>query len=510
MKTRILLAAILTLVGLVLTPATFAQQPERPLTNVDVVRLVKDGVPQSVILESIRSRPGTFDLSNKSRAALFAAGGKSRVKEMTQIWDAMMAKATNGRGGDEEEEPNPPNPQPNPPKGKTNAPSAAGGSGGQANPKVTPAAGAPKIAEQVKNPRAVQANAGVIAVLQQQRQVADSESAQMKLGIRPQNQASLPGGSSAVNGGSARSTTSAPATTVLRSPSAGTIGTEKTADATGNSLASRTATMTFVDATAVICAHDPTFRILNVSGSSFPATFTPIDQYNLYTITGCSFGGQSGKAYLYGAGTFQANFIVKFWSENSIALSLDPALSGYPDLNNLSLVIKRADGQEVQKPGFKFYAARQSVLLNAIPQSWVKLADFPFGFNTEYSSPTESGSSHVQRFANGHKNAFLAGVHDYYDFSRLLAGWTTDSLQLTTYDQNCPLVVTYRQNFGTWYANWDGDNIRVWLSDTTCSGFNPAFPLQNYQNWTGSYYSLKVWISGPRGTDPWTGKPASQ
>jgi hypothetical protein len=73
--------------------------------------------------------------------------------------------------------------------------------------------------------------------------------------------------------------------------------------------------------------------------------------------------------------------------------------------------------------------------------------------------------------------------------------------------------VTYREDFGTWDWDWAEDNpnnIRGYLSDTTCSGFFAGMPLENYQNWTGSYYALQVWVSGPRGLDPLTNQPVSQ
>jgi hypothetical protein len=72
------------------------------LTNQEVIRMVQAGVPASAIVASIRSsRDAKFDLSNNSRAALFAAGGQSEATEMREIWDAMIAETTNGRGGDE-------------------------------------------------------------------------------------------------------------------------------------------------------------------------------------------------------------------------------------------------------------------------------------------------------------------------------------------------------------------------------------------------------------------------
>jgi hypothetical protein len=116
----------------------------------------------------------------------------------------------------------------------------------------------------------------------------------------------------------------------------------------------------------------------------------------------------------------------------------------------------------------------------------------------------------VSRFFNGQKFD-PTGQYDVYDFGQLAPGWTTDSFQLNTYDQYCPYVITYRHTFGTFKGIWDSrGNIVVWLSDTTCSGFNPLSPFltYNYQNWTGSYYALQVWVNGPRGTDPFTDQRA--
>jgi hypothetical protein len=284
--------------------------------------------------------------------------------------------------------------------------------------------------------------------------------------------------------------------------------------------------------TAIICSTDPTFRILSVSGSADPATFTPTEQYDLYTITGCSFGNTSGKVSIYGKGSFQEDFIVKFWSENSIVVSLDSNLSGLPDFDNITLVVQRNDNLQTQKPGFKFYAARQTVPLKKIPSSWVSPVYFPSPFSVQYSSPPSgpgpgpnAGSAYVSRYADGikydlsapeecvEKKAMCAQYVDYYDFSQLAPGWTTDSFQVTTYPQTCPFTVTYREDFGTWDWDWAEDNpnnIRGYLSDTTCSGFFAGMPLENYQNWTGSYYALQVWVSGPRGLDPLTNQPVSQ
>ncbi|HKI24875.1 MAG TPA: hypothetical protein VKA07_01040 [Candidatus Sulfotelmatobacter sp.] len=279
------------------------------------------------------------------------------------------------------------------------------------------------------------------------------------------------------------------------------------------------------NSTALVCTNNPQFRILTVSGSQSTVTFTPIDQYNLYTITGCSFGNPDSKdkVYLYGANNLNVDFLIQFWSDNSIAVCLNPGLAGLPDLNKLTLVVQRGDGQQAQKGGFSFYAARQTVQLSAIPSSWVTLAALGSGstygnktMDAQYSSPPTSspgpgaGTAYVSRSFNGAKFDPTGQNPDFYNFTHLAPGFTTDSMQLITYPQNCPYVVTYKQDFGTWHAYWGTDNpnnIYIFLSDTTCSGVLPPTPWINYQNSTGSYYALKVWVNGPLGIDPITGQP---
>ena len=474
--------------------------PPRQLTNADVINMVKAGVPQSAIVTSIQSTPTQFDLSPNGLGSLRRAGVSQA------ILGAMQASGGAASGSVA------------PSTGVAGAGNAATGTEAAIDPNLQKL-GPPKMSALVKNPRAGQINSPVIAILKKQRSVADIEASQMKLSLRPVVQTGPAGGSQLMSAtGGAGS--SLPGTTGNRTAT-GVAGVGTGKGVTGNIPAS-ISHLPYFNSTAFTCANDPTFRILTVSGSAGPATFTPIDQYNLYTITGCSFGnpGSNDKVYIYGTGSFQGNFAIKFWSDNTIAITLDESISGYPDLSNINLVVQRNDGQQTQKPGFNFYAFRQPVPLSTMPSSWAKLVTLLSGFKQlppQYSSPPSSapgpgpsaGTSYVSRFYNG-KKFDPTGKSDYYDFSKLAAGWTTHSFQVTTYDQICPYAVTYRQDFGTWSWNWDKgypDNIRVWLSDTTCSGFFPAAPWLNYQNRTGSDYALKVWVIGPRGIDPFTNQP---
>ena len=523
------------------------------LTNADVLKMLKGGVPESVIVSSIQSAAHKFDFSPASCQELKAA------HVTRQVLDAMggggvqpCASVFTDPHGNSSGVPKKPPMVPSEQKTLLGSPASGPGDGRQKADGLNPRSGPPpskatdpqvvqllqklgagKSGPVVKRPQVARENAAILAVLLKQRSAADVEAAQMKLRIQPATLAGAGGSPSQLMSTTGGTGTSGQPPGAGGNPSTGTLqrgsSSGGSSGSTGNIPSSIAQEHSFNN-TAIICSTDPTFRILNVSGSADPATFTPIDQYNLYTITGCSFGDTSGKVSIYGKGSFQEYFIVKFWSENSIVVSLDSNLSGLPDFDNITLVVQRNDNLQTQKPGFKFYAARQAVPLKKIPSSWVRLMYFPF--SVQYSSPPSgpglgpnAGSAYVSRYGDGIKydpsvpetcltlKTYCPQYVDYYDFSQLAPGWTTDSFQATIYAQTCPFTVTYREDFGTWNWDWaenNPNNIRGYLSDTSCSGFFAGMPLKNYQNWTGSYYALQVWVSGPRGLDPLTNQPVSQ
>lgn len=521
-----------------------SRNPGTPLTNADVVRMVKGGKSDSEVIAAIRSSNAKFDISEKKLLELHNEGVSSAVLH------AIFVKGGGAVVGEQEL--------------KTQLAKAASKS--------------QKSIRVAINSRLANTQAGIFAALQKQRDAASVEIAQTKLRLQTKAQtgplggAPRPGNNSATTNQSQNSRVAlAQKPTVQKPATTGAIGPERTSSAmvnpsgTGGLLAQGgnaggspgkngniSPRMIYapgpVTNTALICAQDPTMRILSVSGSSNAATFTPVDQYNLYTIRGCSFGNQAPTndtgptdwVHIYGGvGSFYGKFAIKFWSDDEIEVSLDESLSGFLDLNNLNLVVKRADGQQAQRGGFKFYAARQTVPLLSIPQSWAKLTVLPENGGGHdamalfYSSPPASasaasypvpaipppgpsaGSAYVSRSFNGGKFA-ASGRFDLYDLGHLAPGWNPDSFGVTPYEQACPAdygwVNTYKQNFGNWGGGWQGNYILVQLSITSCSGFyGPCvvapWTCQNYQNWSGSYYALQVWVTGPRGTDPITGLP---
>lgn len=267
----------------------------------------------------------------------------------------------------------------------------------------------------------------------------------------------------------------------------------------------------------------PGVRAVNAKPTG--SIFTPVQDYNAYTITGCLFGTQPGHAYLIGKfHAQQVNLQIQYWSDSEIDARVDPNASGELDQDNVFLIIAPAQAAQIKAAGFKFMAARSNpVLLPNIPSSWATLQTVNAKINNFVSQPVAPSylspvnTAPAPSIANGDSayayralfNHKFPGGDDIYDFSRLAPGWTTYSMQMFSFDQdNCPWVVTWKQTVGSGFAEWLGDNVRVWWTTTSCSGFFPSplgIPMATYSNSTGSYYALDVWVQGPRCTDPYTG-----
>lgn len=426
--------------------------------------------------------------------------------------------------------------------------------------KMVPAhvkVGPPKSGPKTPNPFAAQKSSSILMQLDQQRRAADEELSKMKLGVRPAQTGTLlhppnpnSGGASA-NGVRTNAPARMPAVqatpstaprastgaitqasappTLLKPTGPGAIGPEGT-------TATRTVSSAIVRAPdpmntlALTCANNPTMRILNVSGSYFPATFTTIKKFDSYTITGCSLGdpGSNAKVYLYkdvpqGSG-FPLQFQILEWHDNWIHLQLDWNLSGLFDQDNLTLVVQRADGKQASKGGFKFYAAREESLLGRIPRQsfslWGFSATNTSAWKVTYNSPASNTdgwgfqgmTAEVQwdeelpYMKSGFDTAHApSGGRDVYDFSRLQPGFvpTNAYMQWQNVCYAGTLITTGK--FGlSWQASqlwvdWQGQNC----ANVGCGGsFQPdCFAVPN------SIYGLDVWVEGPRGIDPWTGLP---
>ena len=72
-------------------PLLASQQAQKPLTNDDVITMVKSGMPESVVVSAIQSRPGKFSTSTSELVRLHKAG----VTE--NEFNAMIAGSSKGR-----------------------------------------------------------------------------------------------------------------------------------------------------------------------------------------------------------------------------------------------------------------------------------------------------------------------------------------------------------------------------------------------------------------------------
>lgn len=296
-------------------------------------------------------------------------------------------------------------------------------------------------------------------------------------------------------------------------------------------------------------------QIHAVNGKTSGVVFTQDPAYNDYIITGCHFGTQGGQVYLSGAVTGgRIDLVVKQnqWSDTQIEAVVEPGLTGvldgWPDL----MVVPNG-GTPAKFANSRFYAQRQSVLLAGIPQQYATLAnvavgDSTHGFGTKYcpgpdvghlfpcvafnagppldgitnghdhrNDPSQAVSNAVDR--DGEQMQFDAG-EDVYDLSHMVPGFIVDY----------PMVY--------WYA-WTMDVCEGWASDATPkkAGDSVGYDTQGHysfykktntkvvvdwgvdhcawrwlgvfkvDDWYNSGYSLAVYVKGPIGVDPWTGRP---
>lgn len=95
MRARCKISTLLVIAAfLMLGCAAVAQQSQKPLTNKDVINMVKGKLPESVIVKAIQSHGGHFDTSTDALIALHNAG----VTEAEL--DAMMAASGGGTGSE--------------------------------------------------------------------------------------------------------------------------------------------------------------------------------------------------------------------------------------------------------------------------------------------------------------------------------------------------------------------------------------------------------------------------
>jgi hypothetical protein len=519
-------------------PAPRQVATQERMTNAEVLRLLKEGRSEVEIIRSIKTaiQSGTaaFDLSPNALIALHQA------KVSNNVLNAMMGDGSVRPAGS------------NSSSGAytgTTKPGANGANANALNPQPLPPnqrslrLSAAKLESPVKNSKTAQlpgttTSDGITAVLEKEKSGAQLEASQMTNAtlLRPIQQPQT----------TPLNTTSASGTKTL-GPNGAAVSTATTNTAplsnqapqkhqppqpAGAGSVSPLAVMPAGVRTgpAIACSHDPTMRILTISGVDGPATFSPNPRYVLYTITGCSFGdaGSNAKVYLY-QNAFHLDFQIQEWNDNGIKFVLDPNVTGVLDQVNATLVVQRADGKQTTKSGCKFYAARETRMLPHIPRANFSLNKFTptdtSAFQAAYTSPSSadvvpnisgytaevSWTDPKAGYNKDHPNlsVWMPSGEDIYLLKNLQPGFIVENAALAHRDLACPSGTLHTQ--GTFSTSFVGDELHiVWQGQTCtytgCGGFGQS---DCFSDNPGSNYAINVTITGPRGVDPWTGKPTA-
>ena len=259
--------------------------------------------------------------------------------------------------------------------------------------------------------------------------------------------------------------------------------------------------------------------IFAVNGRAVGPVFTPHLGDNHFRIEGCGFGNAPGEVRLEPEtdspsidiriqGTLLQLERATAWSENQIDVRLDPRLAGIPD-SMTTLVVRLADGQEVELHGCRFVAVRdEPIPLKTIAASWVKLSaqdrssrSLPqFEFVSPPTSPDiPDDAVKMSAFViRSDTHAFDPGS-DTYDFSALNRGWVVESIQIQDYRAACPGDVTRTERSGDTNAKVEDHALTVNWASASCSSFIP--PMFRF-TMAASEYAVKVWVMGPIGTEP--------
>ena len=298
-----------------------------------------------------------------------------------------------------------------------------------------------------------------------------------------------------------------------------------------------------------------------VDGQQSGVWFTPVSGPDgTFVIQGCGFGATAGSVSLSGVQTGpsanpntrtrvslaqnQVTFQVSpnQWSDRQIIAQIDANASGFYDTNNVTLVVKTSNGQQYQAAGFNFSAARQAVLLTALPEPQGCTAQssgpacIPIGVSLKSVSSSNGAvqpqveSPSVSLLQSGETVAVaretvasqfpipmtpgfsFQGGSDSYQF-HFAPGFQLDphtGVQLLHSNLNssiCQSVHGVYSNNGSWSVNYTStSSFQVSWQEDACwpssaeSNGNPLDVL-NYASLAA--YALQITVVGPRGVSPW-------
>jgi len=517
--------------------------PGQTLSNADVIKMANGHVPESVILSSVQSSRGNFDLSPSDCNSLRQAQVSERVLNAMGNGSVRPCAAGGAASGD---------------RARKLAKSLQLKSGGNlkiagVGPVIDPAMletlkaqSAAAHKERLAPPAKVQASNGgtpaqrALATNARTNQLISTSSATQ---IGPGH--TMGSGTHPATGASGTDPASDPAGTPAggsqpgSTPDGGTplqqTGNPPTQPgSSGQNSLSLMERATHAPQPISMCRFTTDPVVETVSGRQHNIVLTPDPgngQYpaNQYTLRGCNFGSVQGKVQVYGPfinNPTPVQLGIDSWDDNQIVVTFNPKFQNEYDLkSNITLAVVRTDGHNSQMTGVSFYATRVSRSLARIPQSLVKLPTGYFqtnayvspvtgpalkeGYLTPPSQPTSAvfwlydpiWSSNV---GDGYPPNRLS-YSDSIDFSQLRSGFTLDPNLQAIVGKYYPDLSGSGVDSGSCKymdvvvsANMQGSNLLVGVQPAECD---------NYGKFIYAYYGLQLSVTGPKGDllDPWPG-----
>ncbi len=518
--------------------------PGQRLSNADVIKMANGRVPESVILSSVRSSRGNFDLSPSGCSALRQAHVSEQV--MNAMGDGSVRPCAGGvASGDRAKK------LAKALQMKSGSNLKLAGVAGGVDPAVLETLKAQSAAahkEKLAPPAKIQATNGgtpaqrALATNTRTNQLISTPSATQ---IGPTH--TMGSGTDPATGGSGTDPTtgsSDPAGTPGGSQPGGTpdggtplqqAGNPPTQPgSSGQNSLSLMERATHAPQPISMCRFTTDPVVETVSGRQHDVVLTPdpgSGQYpaNQYTIRGCNFGSVQGKVQIYGPFINNPSPVqlgIDSWDDNQILVTFKPTFQNEYDLkSNLTLAVVRTDGHNAKMPGVSFYATRLSRSLTRIPQSLVKVPTTHFDVNA-YVSPV-TGQALQQWFLSPptqpasavfwlYDAIWTSNVGDGYppnrlsysdsiDFSQLRSGFTLDPNLQTIVGKYYPDLSGVGLDSGSCKymdvvvsANMQGSNLLVGVQPAECD---------NSGKFIYAYYGLQLSVTGPKGDllDPWPG-----
>jgi hypothetical protein len=528
---RTTLPAILLLIATVslLTVFLQAQTLHGPLTNPDVIRMVRDKMPESTIIGKIQSGPVRFDLSPGGLALLRQANVSPNILRV------MMAAE---KAGTTPTPASPTKPTAGNVPGRTPAglPAAAATVPGRApiaKQRVMPSPDKMKIAAgpriKIAGLAASTLTPSMLQTLQQQAAQARSDKAAGPSGARKIMAAGAPSGGTPAGGSTPGGNPTGGSTPGGNPPAGGGTGTPPGA-AGQTSLSQK---MLHAPQGMSQCKFSSNPTIETVSGKNRGIVFTPDigtgpNPNNQYTIRGCNFGQVQGQVHLFGPFINHSSPVrlgTDTWSDNLIVVTFDPTFQDEYDLNNITLVVVASNGQNVQLPGLSFVAARASRPLARVPQSLVTMPKTTLERDNFVSpvTPATLRAANLSPFPQSVTVAFFQysqlwdspNTSDNYpqnrvswseliDISKLRPGFALDP-DIQTFTVFSGDLSSHDLGVGGGSCKYYDTPLSAAVQNNKLNiGVQPA-ECDNYGKYIIAYYGLALSVIGPKGSklNPW-------